>query len=198
LVSIGLGDFMKDFSENPLSIKEPQDFKIGEQSFFLEPVGQFSSVYIIGAGHVAQRLATLTQFVGFRTIVLDDRAEYLSKEFFPGTVEFVLLPDFQSVFTQVMIDQDSYVICVTRGHMLDKQVLSQSLRTNAGYIGMIGSRKKVNTIFSLLEKEGYSNRDFERVHSPIGLSIRAETPEEIAVSIVAELIQERADVNEEK
>ena len=196
LKSISLGDFVLDFSENPISIKEAQEIIIGEQLFFIEPVGQFSAAYIIGAGHVAQRLSYLAQFVGFRTTVMDDRSEFLSKENFPEIDELILLPDFHSVFTHARIDKDSFVICVTRGHMLDKMVLSQALGTTAGYIGMIGSRKKVETIFTMLEKEGFPMQDFERVHTPIGLSIGAETPEEIAVSIVAEMIQVRAHKSE--
>jgi xanthine dehydrogenase accessory factor len=90
------------------------------------------------------------------------------------------------------IDKESYLVIVTRGHVHDKTVLEQALRTDAGYIGMIGSRKKRDATYEVLAREGFGNEDFARVHSPIGLNIDAETPEEIAVSIVGELIQARA------
>ena len=90
-------------------------------------------------------------------------------------------------------DDDTFVVIVTRGHRFDKEVLAGTLRTGAAYIGMIGSRRKRNAIYAALKKEGFSDTDLARVHCPIGLSIGAESPEEIAVSIVAELIAHRAE-----
>ena len=92
----------------------------------------------------------------------------------------------------VVLDPDAYVVIVTRGHSHDKTVLSQALATEAGYIGMIGSRAKRDTIYHQLEEDGFSRKDLNKVKSPVGIAIKAETPEEIAVSIVAELIHHRA------
>ena len=193
LNEISFGQNGVDWSENPDRVKVPQEIIIEGQNYFIEPVGQFSVIYIIGTGHVAQKLAVLAVFSGFRTVIIDDRTDYFNDTYFSNVTECIQIPDFRHVFDQVRIDQHSFIISMTRAHSLDQKVISQALKTNAGYIGMIGSRKKADTIFSMLEQEGYEKRDLERVHSPIGLPIGAETPEEIAVSIMAELIKIRSD-----
>ena len=103
---------------------------------------------------------------------------------------------FSDALAKVEIDRDSYVVIVTRGHLNDRAVLEQVLKREAGYIGMIGSRRKCELIFQELRKEGFSDEDIRRVHAPIGLPIDAETPEEIGVSIVAEMIRDRAKRNQ--
>ena len=103
-----------------------------------------------------------------------------------------MLKDFGDAFKDVDTDADSYIVIVTRGHLHDKTVLTRALETNAVYIGMIGSRKKRDAIFDALLNEGFSEDDLKRVHAPIGIDIGAETPEEIAVSIVGELIRVRS------
>lgn len=177
---------------------EAHAYQFGSNQLFVQPIGQFSKLFLIGAGHIAQKLAALTRGVGFFTVVMDDREEFLSQERFPQADQRLLLSGFENVFEQVSIDSNSYVVIVTRGHSSDKLVLQQALQTEAGYIGMIGSRRKINTTFELLRREGVSEETLQRVHSPIGLSIGAETPEEIAISIVAELIQERSHMKELK
>jgi xanthine dehydrogenase accessory factor len=129
----------------------------------------------------------------FFTVVLDDRKEFANRQRFTDADEIVVLPSFETAFESHLFDPDSYIVIVTRGHSHDKTVLAQALQTNAGYIGMIGSRRKRNIIYRKLLDENFSQADIDRVHSPIGLKIGAETPEEIAVSIVAELIQKRAE-----
>jgi xanthine dehydrogenase accessory factor len=165
---------------------------VGQHRIFLEPIGQHSTVYIVGAGHIAQKLAPLTTMVGFQTIVLDDREDFISPDRFPSVDECILLEDFEHVFQTIPIDSQSYVVVVTRGHQHDKSVLRQALKTKATYIGMIGSRRKIKLTFEALLSDGVSEEVLAQVHSPIGLNIGAETPEEIAISIVAELIQHRA------
>ncbi|MGC9967823.1 MAG: XdhC family aldehyde oxidoreductase maturation factor [Syntrophobacteraceae bacterium] len=160
--------------------------------FFIEPLSSEGTVYIFGAGHIGQKLAQLTSFVGFRTVVLDDREEFANRELFGSSDEILVLSTFDGAMKNLEIDKESYLVIVTRGHVHDKTVLEQALRTDAGYIGMIGSRKKRDATYEVLAREGFGNEDFARVHSPIGLNIDAETPEEIAVSIVGELIQARA------
>ncbi|HVN72865.1 MAG TPA: XdhC family protein, partial [Desulfomonilia bacterium] len=111
---------------------------------------------------------------------------------FPGPFEVIVLESFTGCFEGLAIDNDSYVVIVTRGHTHDKTVLEQALRTRAGYIGMIGSGRKRDTIYTSLLSEGFTGKDLKRVHCPIGIPIDTETPEEIAVSIVGELIHTRA------
>jgi xanthine dehydrogenase accessory factor len=150
------------------------------------------TVYILGAGHVAKQVSALAMNVGFHTMILDDRIEFANAKRFPSPAEIVLLDSFENCFRNCDIFDHSYVVIVTRGHLHDKTVLAQALQTQAGYIGMIGSKRKRDSIYRALLQEGFTDDDLKRVHSPIGLSISAETPEEIAVSIVGELIHHRA------
>jgi xanthine dehydrogenase accessory factor len=161
--------------------------------YLVESLGHPGAVYIFGAGHVSQQLAPLTKLGGFRTVVLDDRQEFANRERFPDADEVIVLNSFQRALEGLEIKGDSFLALLTRGHEHDQTVLRQALATEAGYIGMIGSRHKRDAIYAALGKEGFSQADFDRVSSPIGLAIGAETPEEIAVSIVAELIQARAE-----
>ena len=158
----------------------------------VEPSVRFTTAYLFGAGHVAQPTAHLAAMVGFQVWVLDDRKDYVNPERFPEAHRVRLLDSFERAFTDLAITSDSYVIIFTHGHLHDKIVLAQALATDAGYIGMIASRRKRNAIYDALRAEGVHLTQFDRVHSPIGLAIGAETPEEIAVSIVAEMILQRS------
>jgi xanthine dehydrogenase accessory factor len=151
-----------------------------------------STLYVFGAGHVSRQLAELAQQVEFQTCVLDDRAEFANRERFPSVHEIKIIEDFADCMAGLEIDADSYLVIVTRGHDHDKTVLKQALATSAGYIGMLGSRKKNIEIRKLLLTEGLSEAQVERYTCPIGLDIGAETTAEIAVSIVAQLIKARA------
>ncbi len=162
------------------------------QRFLVEPIRPTGDVYIFGAGHVSQKIAPLAETVGFRTVVLDDRAEYASRDRFPAPTEIVVLETFDRL-PALPIDGDSYIVIVTRGHLHDKTILEWSLHTAAGYIGMIGSRRKRDKLYAVLTGQGFGEGDFRRVYSPIGADILAETPEELAVSIVGELIRVRAE-----
>jgi xanthine dehydrogenase accessory factor len=173
--------------------REPEMVNWGASYFLVEPLCHEGVVLIFGAGHVSQKLAPLTKLVGFRTVVLDDRAEFANRERFATADDVVVLSSFNNALTNLPIDANSYIVIVTRGHAHDKTLLGEALATRAGYIGMIGSIRKRDAIYHELEKEGFTPEDFKRVHSPIGLPIAAETPEEIAVSITAELIAIRAD-----
>jgi xanthine dehydrogenase accessory factor len=155
----------------------------------LEPAVRVSAVYLFGAGHVSRSTAAMAVMVGFRVLVSDDREEFANRRRFPDTHEIRVLESFDRSFSELSIGRADFIVILTRGHLHDKTVLAQALKTKAGYIGMIGSRKKRNAIYGALLKEGFSQADIDRVHSPIGLSIGAETPEEIAVSITAEMIQ---------
>jgi xanthine dehydrogenase accessory factor len=163
--------------------------------FFVEPLCDGGTVLIFGAGHISRKLAPLARLVGFRTVVLDDRREFANREHFESA-DAIMVPDsFERVVDDLGIDEDSYLVLVTRGHAHDKTLLRQALGTKAAYIGMIGSIRKRDSVYEALRSEGFSAHAFDRVCSPIGLDIGAETPEEIAVSIVAELIRARAGKN---
>jgi xanthine dehydrogenase accessory factor len=168
---------------------------IEDQRFFVEPIFATGTVYIFGAGHVSQQVAHLTSMTHFRTVVLDDRTEFANIERFPAADEIKVPAALSEAFTDLDIDRDSYIVIVTRGHRHDRTVLEQALRREAVYIGMIGSKGKRDAVYKALLDEGFTRADLERVHSPIGLEIGGDTPEEIAVSIVAELIKERSARN---
>ncbi|HWR41708.1 XdhC family aldehyde oxidoreductase maturation factor [Sporomusa sp.] len=183
-------EFMAKLSSGPAKISIHADIKDGRR-FIVEPIRTTGVVYLFGAGHVSQQIARLTDMVGFNTIVLDDRSTFANKERFPKA-EIVVIDTFKPL-PELVINKDSYLVIVTRGHLHDSIVLEQALRTTAGYIGMIGSKKKRDKLFQALEAQGFSKEDLKRVYSPIGIDIYAETPEEIAVSIVAELIKARVE-----
>jgi len=157
------------------------------------PTSQPKTVYLFGGGHVSLPTGYFASRVGFDVVILDDREEFANSQRFPFAREVRLLPDFHSPFSDLSpVDENAFVVIVTRGHLHDKTVLAQALRTRAAYIGMIGSRTKRNKIYRALLDQGFTQEDLGRVHAPIGIEIEAETPEEIAISIVAELIHERA------
>ncbi len=131
---------------------------------------------------------------GFRTVVLDDRAEFANRERFPGADRIVLLDAWDRALEGQDAGPEGFLVIMTRGHAFDRDVLRQALRTTASYIGMISSRRKRDAIFAALREEGFTEEDLKRVYAPIGLPIGAETPEEIAVSIAAELIRHRAGI----
>ena len=162
-------------------------------NIFLEPVISNPILYIFGGGHVCSQVVPLASNVGFRVVVVDDRPDFARPENFPAAEEVHNLP-FDSVMERLPVNESSYIIIMTRGHSYDKAVLSQALKTPAVYIGVIGSRRKISIIYDKLLEEGFTREQFDKVRSPIGIDIGAETPEEIAVSIVAELIKVRAGV----
>lgn len=158
---------------------------------FLEWLHPAGTVFIFGAGHVGTCVAHLAAYVNFRVVVVDDRQEFVSSERLPDADQVVILDSFQDISSRVTLDEDSYVVIVTRGHAHDRTVLGQALKTKARYIGMIGSRRKIALTFQALVSAGFSRTDIERVHAPIGLPIGGETPQEIGVSILAQMIQVR-------
>ncbi len=162
-----------------------------EDAFFVEPVRLDDVLYLFGAGHVSLHVAALAETVGFSVVVIDDRAEFTHRQRFPHAADIVTAP-FDVAFKQIHVDASAYIVIVTRGHSHDRDVLRWALTQPAVYVGMIGSRRKRKIIYRSLMDEGVTADQLARVHSPIGLSIDAQTPEEIAVSIVAELIAVRA------
>jgi xanthine dehydrogenase accessory factor len=183
-------EFMEKMSTGPAKLSIHADAREGRR-FIIEPIRATGVVYLFGGGHVSQQIARLTDMVGFKTVVLDDRPAFANTERFPQA-EIVVVEQFQQL-PELLINKDSYLVIVTRGHLHDSIVLEQVLQTDAAYIGMIGSKRKRDHLFKDLQIKGFSNKELRRVYSPIGIDIYAETPEEIAVSIVAELIKARAE-----
>ena len=166
--------------------------EVDTHRFFIEPHTAARTVYLFGAGHVSLQVAILAKNVHFQIVVLDDRHEFANHSRFVTADDVKVLATFEHAIEGLEIDEDAYMVILTHGHSHDKTVLRQVLGTPAGYIGMIGSTRKRDAIYKALQDEGVSAGDLERVHCPIGLPIKAQTPEEIAVSIVAELIHARA------
>ncbi len=160
-------------------------------SVFVQPVEDDPILFLFGAGHVSTFVAPLAKTVGFRVVVLDDRAEFANDERFPDADEIRIM-EFSRAFDGITVTGSSYLAIMTRGHTHDRIVLEAALRTEPAYLGMIGSRKKWALIEQSLRDQGFAEERIEQIHSPIGIHIGGETPEEIAVSIVAELIQTRA------
>jgi xanthine dehydrogenase accessory factor len=158
---------------------------------FLEPLAVTPRLVIFGGGHVSAALCPLAKNIGFQVTVVDDRAEFADSLRFPEADELIVMP-FEQADSALCFTPADFVVIMTRGHLHDHQVLRQVLIKPLGYIGMIGSRKKRETIFKALREEQFSEDLIKTVHTPIGLEIQAETPEEIAVSIAAELILVRA------
>ena len=157
---------------------------------FIETVAIRPTVIIFGAGHLSFYIAKFAKLVNFSVKVCDEREEFAKKERFPDANE-IIVANFENVFERVRVDGNSYLVIVTRGHKCDEVVLEQALRTGAKYIGMIGSRRKVITILQRLHEKGFSREALSSIYSPIGISIGAVTPEEIAMSTVCELVKIR-------
>ncbi|UCD51628.1 MAG: XdhC family protein [Phycisphaerales bacterium] len=162
----------------------------GEINAFIEGLSSPPTVVLFGAGHLACHIARYASAVHFRVAVYDDRDEYAGRERFPAADDIVVA-DFGAVLDHIAINDRSYVVIVTRGHRCDETVLEQVVQTNARYVGMIGSRRKTRTILDKLRQKGFAEDVLGRVYSPIGLAIGAVTPEEIALSIVCELVKVR-------
>jgi len=162
-----------------------------EETHFIEPLGTPETIHFIGGGHVAQATAKLAAFTDFRIIVVDDREDFANPERFPDAAEIRVTEGLKDCLPTQLGPTD-YVVIMTRGHLHDRDVLAQALKTNAGYVGMIGSKKKKAATYDSLLEDGFTQTALDQVHCPIGLSIGADTPEEIAVSIMGELISVRA------
>jgi len=172
--------------------KNPSLMTIDEKKYWVEPLLFPKQLILFGAGHVSQATAKLGIMTEFQTLVVDDRPGLLSREFFPEPVALKTVESFADIVKNLEVDNDCFLVILTRSHSLDKAILAQALRSDAGFLGMIGSMRKRNTIFKTLTDEGFSAEELEQVHSPIGLEIGANTPDEIAVSIIAQLIKNRS------
>src|SRR5438046_1796954 len=161
----------------------------GTLEVFVEPILPQPVAYLFGGGHVSMAVARAAHAAGFAIAVVDDREAFANKERFPMAQE--LFTSYQQAFEKIRPNAASYLVIVTRGHKEDMRVLAWAVRTEARYVGMIGSKRKVLSVYKALETEGYKPEEFERVYAPMGLEIGALSPEENAISIVAELIAVR-------
>jgi len=182
--------------ETLLKEKKPRVIVLNSENrkmeILLEPIFSEPTVYIFGGGHVSEQLSPLAKKVYFKVVVIDDREMFANRTRFPEADE-VIVSEFEKCFNQLNIDETSYIVIVTRGHLYDGFVLKQAVKTKARYIGMIGSKRKIRTLYQNLMEEGIAKDALARVYAPIGIDINSETPEEIAVSIVAELIKVRGE-----
>jgi xanthine dehydrogenase accessory factor len=165
----------------------------GTVEIFVEPILPQPMLYLFGGGHVSIAVAKAACSVGFSVGVIDDRETFANAERFPMAQQF--FTTYEEAFSKVQPSASTYLVIVTRGHKEDMRVLAWAVRTDARYIGMIGSKRKVLSVYKALEQDGYRPEEFERIYAPTGLEIGALSPEEIAVSIVAELIAVRRNAD---
>ena len=161
----------------------------GTLEVFVEPILPQPVVYLFGGGHISMALARSASAAGFAIVVIDDREQFANAQRFPMAQE--LYKSYNDAFARLSPNASSYLVIVTRGHRDDMRVLAWAVRTPARYVGMIGSKRKVLSVYQALQSEGYAPEEFARVYAPMGLEIGALSPEEIAVSITAELVAVR-------
>jgi xanthine dehydrogenase accessory factor len=162
----------------------------GQLDVFVEPVVPQPRAFIFGAGHISKSLSKVLSIAGFATVIIDDRESFANRERFPEADE-IHAGEYEQVFPELAVNESSYLVIVTRGHRDDMRVLRWAVSTNARYISMIGSKRKVISVVKELEKDGTPRAAMERIYAPMGFEIGAVSPEEIAISVAAEMIAER-------
>jgi len=162
----------------------------GQLNIFVEPVIPQPRAFIFGGGHVSKGISKIATLAGFSTSIIDNRQAFANQERFPEA-EATYAEEYEDVFPKLPVNSSSYIVIVTRGHRDDMRVLRWAVNTPARYIAMIGSKRKTISVVHELEREGIPREAFEKVFAPMGLEIGAELPEEIAISVVAEMIAVR-------
>ncbi len=162
----------------------------GKVEVFVEPILATPTVYVFGAGHVSKFISKVAVLAGFNSVIIDNRPQYANAERFPEATR-IYSESFEAAFEAIRPNEFSYIVIVTRGHQEDQTVLGWAAVTGARYIGMIGSKVKKRTLFQNLREEGIPQEALDRVQSPMGVEINAILPEEIAVSVVAQMIEYR-------
>ena len=170
----------------PITHIEPS----GAPRLFIDPITGAQRLIIVGAGHIAQPLCELGSMLGFHVTVIDDRASFANRERFAQADSIIVKP-FTSAIESLRLDRHCYLISVTRGHAFDEEVVRAALKQPGCFIGMIGSRRRSRAMLARLAEDGIDPLLLDEVHAPLGVDIGAETPEEIAISIIAEIIRER-------
>lgn len=160
----------------------------GTADIFIEPLNLAPTLLVIGGGHCGKALAELGKWLGYRTYLSDDRAEFCHPELVPGLAGYLVCKPTE-ITQHLTITAHTYIACVTRGVPVDLDLIPTLLMTPAAYIGVIGSRRRwALTVKALQEKHGLTDAELNRIHAPIGLELEAETPQEIAISIMAEMV----------
>lgn len=187
-----LDDAVAELAAAVLTVRRPGlktlDLENTVVTVFLEPVLPEPEVLILGGGHVGQQVAAAVKLVGYRVTVVDDRPDFANETLFPGA-DRIICNNFAAALQQIKITPMTFITIVTRGHRHDYDCLRAVIDSQAAYIGMIGSPRRVKGVKELLQAEGIPAALLDRVHAPIGLDIGAETPAEIAISILAEIIR---------
>lgn len=183
-------DLMKSKLQNGVERLSIHSDAIEGERYIVEKVHSTGKAFIFGAGHVSKETAMILDLIEFDTIVIDDRKDFANKKRFPNSQIIVL--DRLDEIGDLGVDDDSYILIITRGHIYDYNVLEWALKTNAYYIGMIGSKSKIKMTYEKIKKAGFTDEDIKRVYAPIGIELEAKTPAEIAVSIAGQLINERS------
>ena len=202
--TIGGGAVEKKITEEALELAKGRETKLinykledlgmacgGGMSIFLEPLASAPDLIIFGAGHIGSALSKVGSLLGFTTTVVDSRQEFANRERLPWA-DSVIAEDYQNALEQLSFTDTSYVVILTHRHANDFEILEHCIKQQCFYLGMIGSRKKVATAFQQLREKGIDEESIKRIHAPIGITIGAETPEEIAVAIAAQLVAVRS------
>ena len=182
---------LPDYSQELFANRAAQ-VEISGKTYYSEPLTRAGRVYVFGGGHVSRELIPLLSHLGFSCFVFDCLPEFADKKLFPAA-DGVILGGFNNISAYVDITEKDYVVIMTRGHSSDYTVQAQALRLKPYYIGVIGSRAKIDAVSKKLREQGFSREEIDSVHTPIGIDIKADTPAEVAVSIAAELIMARAE-----
>ena len=176
-------------------LKEGEDLGMicgGDVEVFIEPIISSPAMFILGGGHISLALAKIAKMAGFKVTVVDNRPEYATPERFPEA-EQTIVSGYDTAVSKLNVGKNGYIVIVTHGHKGDVDALEGALATEARYIGMIGSKTKNESVYGKLKAKGVTQEQIDRVYAPIGLPIHAQTPEEIAVSIIAEIIKVRRE-----
>jgi len=166
----------------------------GVLEVYVEPILPHPVLVIFGAGHVGQAVAAVASPIGFKVAIADDRIKYCNRERFP-TAQALYVQPWDELLESVPVTDSTYLLIATRGHNYDLACLRFALQTPARYIGLLGSRRKTRLLYETLEAEGVDPTQFERVFAPVGIEIGSETPEEIAISVAAELVAVRKNLD---
>lgn len=183
-------DFLPSVALERLETSEVELVEGESGATFYEPIGLARRLIIVGAGHIARPLCSMAALVGYQVVVIDDRQEYAREEFFPAAA-LVKCGEYRDVLPALAQGELTSVVLVTRGHKHDQDCLRLIANSDLEYVGMIGSRRRIDAVFAELLEEGYGEESLSRVSAPIGLEIGAQTPAEIAVSILAQMIRNR-------
>jgi len=178
------------FTINPHAYCQSGTQQTSRVEMFLDLIEAPPKMIIFGAGHIALPLSRIGKTVGFRIVVVDDREDFASRDRFPEADD-VKVMDFDKSADHLEIDSTTYLVLITRGHKHDEIILRSKACEKAAYIGMIGSKRRAAAVLASLKRDGYSQKFIDRIHTPIGVKIGSQTPEEIALSIAAEVVKVR-------